>query len=79
MAMTCKELVELATEYLEGAMSPELRAAADAHLAECEGCTLVMSQFRETIRLTGKVPEEQVTEAQQEALRRVFRDFQARR
>lgn len=78
MAMTCKELVELATDYLEGAMAPDQVAAVESHMADCAGCTMVMSQFRETIRLTGEVPEEQVTAAQQEALRRVFRDFQAK-
>ena len=32
--MSCKELVELVTDYLEGALPPEDRARFDAHLRE---------------------------------------------
>ncbi len=72
--MNCRLLVELITEYLEGAMAPEDRRRVEAHLATCEGCTTYLEQFRTTIRLTGMLTEEQVSDEALEAMRRVFLD-----
>ncbi len=47
--MTCRELVELVTEYLEGAMPAQARAIFEAHLAVCPGCTAYVEQLRQTI------------------------------
>jgi anti-sigma factor RsiW len=59
--MTCTELVELVTEYLEGALSRRERKRFEAHIAGCEGCTAYLAQFRETIRLAGALREEDVS------------------
>jgi len=66
--LTCKEVVEIVTDYLEGALSPEDRARFDQHLAVCDGCTYYVEQMRETIRLSGMVTEEQIPVAQRERL-----------
>jgi anti-sigma factor RsiW len=50
--LTCQELVELVTDYLEGALPPGQRARFDAHLAECPGCQIYLEQMRATIALT---------------------------
>ena len=73
--LTCKEVVEIVTDYLEGALSPEDRARFDQHLATCDGCTSYVEQMRETIRLSGMVREEQIPEPQLERLRQAFRDW----
>jgi anti-sigma factor RsiW len=73
--LTCKEVVEIVTDYLEGALSPEDRARFDQHLAVCDGCTYYVEQMRETIRLSGMVTEEQIPVAQRERLREAFRDW----
>lgn len=73
--LTCKEVVEIVTDYLEGALSPEDRVRFDEHLATCNGCTYYVEQMRETIRLSGMLSEEQVPVAQRERLRRAFRDW----
>ena len=52
--LSCQELVELVTDYLDGAMAPGERARFDAHLAECEGCTRYVEQIRVTIAVTGR-------------------------
>jgi anti-sigma factor RsiW len=75
--LTCKEVVEIVTDYLEGALSPEDRARFEEHLAVCDGCTSYVEQMRETIRLSGMVTEEQIPEAQRERLRQAFRDWRA--
>lgn len=49
--MTCQELVELVTEYLEGALSREDRSRFEAHVAECPGCATYLSQFEATIAI----------------------------
>lgn len=74
--MTCKELVELVTEYLEGSLPDEVRARMERHLAGCDGCTHYLEQMRQTIRLTGQVREENLSPAQRDDLLRLFRDWQ---
>jgi len=73
--MTCKELVELVTAYLEGALRGRRRRRFEAHLAACDGCTGYLAQIRQTIRLTGRLTEERVTDAQRTALLAAFRDW----
>jgi len=51
--LSCQELVELVTDYLEGALSPAQRARFDAHVAECPGCDTYVEQMRTTIALAG--------------------------
>ena len=51
--MTCQELVELVTDYLEGALAREDAARFEAHLAACPGCQTYLEQMRSTIALTG--------------------------
>ncbi len=46
---TCRELTQVLTDYLEGAMAPRDRAQLESHLEECEGCANYLSQMRETV------------------------------
>ena len=67
--LVCRELVELVTDYLEGALSRRDRARFEAHLAACPHCTEYLAQFRETLRLTGTLRESDISpEAEQELL-----------
>ena len=59
--LTCKELVELVTEYLDGGLSRRDRARFNAHIADCGNCTRYLEQFRETIRLTGTLREDDLS------------------
>jgi anti-sigma factor RsiW len=51
--LKCQELVELVTDYFEGALSRRDRKRVDAHVAGCEHCTLYIEQLRQTIALIG--------------------------
>jgi anti-sigma factor RsiW len=73
--MTCKELVELVTAYLDGGLRGRLRRRFESHLASCDGCTAYVAQMRETIRLTGHLSEDQLTEEERSALVGAFRDW----
>jgi MFS family permease len=45
--VTCRELVALVTDYLDGVLPGGWRAGLDRHLAGCEGCTTYVEQIRE--------------------------------
>jgi anti-sigma factor RsiW len=51
--LSCQELVELVTEYLEGTLPPPDRARFEAHVAGCPGCDRYLAQMRTTIALAG--------------------------
>jgi anti-sigma factor RsiW len=71
-ALTCRELVELVTGYLDGSLTRRDRARFDAHIAGCPNCTAYLGQFRETIRLTGTLRVEDVDPAAREELLAAF-------
>jgi anti-sigma factor RsiW len=50
--MTCQELVELVTDYLEGALGPEDARRFEAHVAACPGCETYVEQMRSAIAVT---------------------------
>jgi anti-sigma factor RsiW len=54
--LSCRELVELVTDYLEGAMTPEEAARFEAHVAACAGCEAYLEQVRATIALLRGAP-----------------------
>lgn len=58
--MTCKELVELVTDYLEGALSERDRVRFDDHLEGCPFCLTYLDQMRQTIGTLGRLPEESI-------------------
>jgi len=75
--LTCKELVELVTTYLDGSLRGRRRRRFESHLAGCDGCTRYVQQMRATIRATGRLTEEQVTDEQRTVLLGAFRDWSA--
>ena len=75
--MTCQELVELVTDYLEGALSREDAERFDAHLAACPGCETYLAQMRTTIALA-RASGNGVETGQVAPLLDAFRDWQRR-
>jgi anti-sigma factor RsiW len=53
--LACQQVVELVTEYLDGAMDPARRARFERHLAGCHGCTAYLEQFRITLTVVGRL------------------------
>lgn len=51
---TCRELVELTTEYLDGALSQPERRGFEAHLESCVDCAAYLDQLNRTIELTSE-------------------------
>lgn len=75
MAMSCRELVTLITDYLDGALPAHDRARFEAHLADCEGCQHYMQQFRVTLRLVGQLTEDNIAADARDELLNVFRSW----
>jgi len=77
--LSCQELVELVTEYLEGTLSRRDRARFEAHLAVCTNCTRYVEQFRETVRITGTLRESDVSPEAADALLAQFSEWKRER
>jgi predicted anti-sigma-YlaC factor YlaD len=75
--VTCNEVVELASDYLDGLVD-ELEHAIDAHVDGCPGCRAYLDQMRRTIRLLGDVGREQISPDLLGSLLRQFRGEQTR-
>jgi anti-sigma factor RsiW len=73
--LVCREVVELINGFLDDALPADVRAAVESHLAGCDGCTLVLEEFRQTIAMTGMLTEEQLTSAQRDTLLAAFRGW----
>ena len=73
--LTCKELVEIVTDYLEGTLPPAERARFDAHLSDCHGCTRYVEQMQQTVRALGKLTEETLPPESKEPLLTLFRNW----
>lgn len=76
--LSCQELVELVTAYLDDALSPGDRARFEAHIADCDGCRGYLEQIRVTIALSGRLLPEQLDPAAKATLLDLFRDWRRR-
>jgi anti-sigma factor RsiW len=74
-AFSCQELVELVTDYLEGALAPGDLQRFEQHIARCDDCTRYLDQLRATIRLTGTLTIRDISPEAEEALVAAFREW----
>jgi anti-sigma factor RsiW len=72
LSITCQEVVELVTDYLEGALDPAQTAEIEAHLGLCAGCARYLEQMQATIRVLGRVPVETLSDEARDDLLRAF-------
>jgi anti-sigma factor RsiW len=73
--LACRELVELLTEFLDGALDEGTRTQVEQHLVLCPGCTEYLRQFRASIGVTRKLAEEDLPERVKESLLDAFRHW----
>ena len=71
----CRDVVEVLSDYLDGALDDDTKQVVETHLARCEGCDRALAQLRETVRVTGMLSEEQLTEEQRTTLLEAFRGW----
>jgi anti-sigma factor RsiW len=77
--ITCQEVVELVTGYLEGALSTEETDLFEQHINFCDGCDWYVDEMRTTVATVGKIEEEDIPDEIREKLMTAFRDWKARR
>jgi len=73
--ITCAEVVELVTDYLERALPAAQAEVFEQHLNFCEGCVTYVEQMRTTVATVGRVCEEDVPPETKERLMAAFRDW----
>ncbi len=73
--LECRELVELVTEYLEGALPPEERTRFELHLAICPGCAAYVRQLRATLAAAGRLSEGSLPDDTRNRLLTAFRTW----
>ena len=74
--IACREMVEVATDYLEGELTDPLLSLLEEHLPECDGCTEYLEQLRHTVRALRKLPEARRSDpANLDELKRIFRSW----
>lgn len=73
--LSCQELVELITEYLEGALSGERRLAFEQHIAICPPCRAYLAEIRRTVEAAGTLTETAIPPEARDAMLAVFRDW----
>jgi anti-sigma factor RsiW len=75
--LICQELVELVTDYLEGALSRRDRRRMEKHLGACEGCEAYLESVRATVHTLGELPGEPADPEVREHLMAAFRELRA--
>jgi anti-sigma factor RsiW len=75
--LSCRELVELVTDYLEGALSEEERARFEDHISRCDGCGVYLEQMRQTTELVGHLPPDALSGDAERDLLEAFRGWRA--
>lgn len=73
--LTCQQVVELVTDYLEGRLSPDQRARFEQHLVYCDPCVDYLQQVRDTVQLSREAASAGLTPHVEQALLSAFRGW----
>ena len=73
--ISCQEVVELVSDYLEQALPADDAALLEQHLNFCDGCVWYVGQVRTTINVVGELRAEDVPEETKAKLMIAFRDW----
>jgi len=73
--LSCQQVVELVTDYLENVLLPEMRKRLEDHVAECPGCAIYIDHVRQTISMLHHLAQEPVFPATKQELLEIFRNW----
>jgi len=73
--MSCRELVQVINDYIEGVLPPADRKRFEEHLAICPGCQTYLDQMRQTVRVVGRLREESIPADARSVLLEAFCDW----
>jgi anti-sigma factor RsiW len=71
--ISCREVVEIVTDYLEGALPADVHSRFVAHLEACPPCVDYVEQIRTTSRLAAEAEFDERPDS--DALLAAFRGF----
>lgn len=71
--LPCRELVQLVTDHLDGALDGVTEARLVEHLEDCTGCVRYLGQVRTTIALLGDLPAPGLPAATRDRLLEAYR------
>ena len=75
--VSCREAVELVTDYLEGALSARERRSLERHLGKCDGCAGYLEQVRAVVVVTGAVGPEDLDPETMAGLVQLYEQYKA--
>ena len=70
--VTCRELIELIAEYLEGTLDADTRALFERHLANCPSCREYLSSYRVTMVLANEALEATADDVPEELVQAIL-------
>ena len=73
--VTCQEVVELVSDFLDKALPPEEATLLEQHVNFCDGCDWYLDQMRSTVRTVGRISEEDVPPETRDKLLAAFREW----
>jgi anti-sigma factor RsiW len=73
--VSCQEVVELVSDYLEGALPVEEATLFEQHINFCDGCEWYLDQMRAAIATVGRIGEEHVPTEARDRMLTAFRDW----
>ena len=73
--ISCQEVVELVSDYLEQALAPRDAALFEQHLNFCDGCVWYLDQMRTTVERVAELRAEDIPAETQAKLLTAFRDW----
>jgi anti-sigma factor RsiW len=73
--LACREVVELVTDFLEGALDERERERFERHLGGCDGCSAYLDQMRLTLRVAGRLEPESIDPVFRDKLVEAFRGW----
>ncbi len=73
--LSCQQIVELVTDFLENALLPDMCQRLEEHLEQCPGCANYFEQVRLTIKMVHRLAQEPAFPAQKQQLLRLFQDW----
>jgi len=71
--LSCKELVEIVTNYLEDRLDPRDKIRFESHLGDCPACAAYLQQMRETVLALARIPDPEIPEPMRPRLLAAFR------
>jgi len=73
--LSCREFVELVTDYLEDALPEEEGLRFEDHISRCDGCSAYLEQIRQTVAVTGRLTEDALSPEAERVLLDAFRGW----